>query len=133
MNKIFFFKMLLIASWLYLGCSLDGSSSTTDSSSAIQEDKGAWRELSPSAPWLARGDHTSVVWDDKIWLLGGIGKDIERKNDVWSSVDGKTWKELTSQAPWTERYDHTSVALNGKIWLLGGNDAKSLRNDVWSY
>jgi hypothetical protein len=38
----------------------------------------------PSAEWTARAIHTSVVFDGKIWVLGGVAVTVY-KNDVWYS------------------------------------------------
>ena len=81
------------------------------------------------AGWSRRRNHTSVVFQNKIWVLGG--NDGSFKNDVWSSSDGKTWTQETYNARWSGRFRHTSVVFNGKIWVLGGNDG-SFKNDVWS-
>ena len=91
--------------------------------------------------WSERSRHTSVVFKNKIWVLGGYdGTDY--LNDVWSSEDGATWTESTpsgrkttsgnSKNWWSERYYHTSVVLNRKIWVLGGYDGTDYLNDVWS-
>ena len=80
------------------------------------------------ARWSERDRHTSVVFDDKIWVLGGF--DGTYKNDVWYSSDGVNWNLATSNAPWSPRFNHTSVVFDGKIWVLGGHDG-ALRNDVW--
>ena len=97
--------------------------------------------------WLARADHTSVVFKDKIWVLGGYtGKYL---NDVWSSEDGETWTESkppndrdgnkvskdtagTAANWWTARDRHTSVVFKGKIWVMGGFDSTDSLNDVWN-
>ena len=95
--------------------------------------------------WTARAAHTSLVFKDKIWVMGGAGG-ANNFNDVWSSPDGSTWTESTppndedgnpvaknNKNWWTARYDHTSVVfpLNGdkkKIWVIGGTG----ESDVWS-
>ena len=42
-----------------------------------------WTEVAPIAPFSPRDNHTSVVFDNKIWIIGGRDKDA-RRNDVWS-------------------------------------------------
>jgi hypothetical protein len=88
-----------------------------------------WRQATATAPWYFRSGHTSVVFNNKIWVIGGVGGD----NDVWSSLDGTFWRQATSHAPWGHRYDHASVVYNGKIWVIGGDDGDlgGARNDVW--
>ena len=92
--------------------------------------------------WLARADHTSVVFKDKIWVLGGYsGKYL---NDVWSSEDGEIWTE--SKPP--ENADKDTAGTDVNWWPAGIDipawcsraksgcwgdmmEGKSL-NDVWS-
>ena len=45
----------------------------------------SWTQATANAPWVARGEHRSIVFNNKIWVLGG--SDGSRgKNDVWRSV-----------------------------------------------
>ena len=82
-----------------------------------------WKEVITSSSWYGRRQHTSVVYDEKIWVLGASSK----KNVLFSS-DGVNWSEATSStAPWAWRDGHTSVIHNGRIWIIGGN----YKNDVW--
>ncbi len=43
----------------------------------------SWTQAHASAPWGRRGDHTSVVFRDALWVIGGDGATVE--NDVWFS------------------------------------------------
>ena len=87
-----------------------------------------WQEATGSANWSARSNHTSLVYNNKMWMLGGT--DGSRKNDVWDSTDGINWTETTASANWSARNSHTSLVYNNKMWVLGGNDG-SRKNDVW--
>ena len=103
----------------------------------------SWREITAEGDkWSKRSGHTSVVFDSKIWVMGGqLAREL--LNDVWSSEDGVTWTEETPQGSdkkitsgsdanwWTARTGHTSVMFDSKIWVMGGSDGKIL-NDVWS-
>ena len=95
---------------------------------------GLWRKLiTTGSKWDARRSHTSVVFKNKIWVLGGRSNSGWR-NDVWSS-DLSTWERKTHNAAWAVRFSHTSVVFDGKIWVLGGIVAPSGQiesaNDVW--
>ena len=81
-----------------------------------------------SSDWSGRYGHTSVVFDGKIWVMGGT--DGTYKNDVWYSSDGVTWTEATSNAGWNPRQNPTSLVFDDKIWILGGFD-DNYKNDVW--
>jgi hypothetical protein len=75
--------------------------------------------------------HTSVVFSNRLWVIGGYDRSRSR-NDVWSSTDGLTWTQATANAPWAERGGHTSVVFNNRLWVIGGYSGGSNRNDVWS-
>jgi hypothetical protein len=92
---------------------------------------GDWHCATASAGWSARTNHTTVVFDNKIWVLGGwSGSDCT--NDVWYSTDGESWTEATSSAGWSARETHSSVVFDNKIWVLGGwNTISYSHNDVW--
>ena len=94
----------------------------------------AWNEVKAdnNAGWSARQAHTSVVFDNKMWVLGGSGVDDSRKNDVWSSTNGITWTDAGASNHWSARQNHTSVVFEGKIWVLGGSADGGLKNDAWS-
>ncbi len=89
-----------------------------------------WTEVNSSAGWDARRGHTSVVFDNKIWVMGGSITGSDLLNDVWSSTDGIVWTEVNSSAGWGYRRGHSSVVFDNKIWIIGGIDESKL-NDVW--
>ena len=91
-------------------------------------DGSVWFQTTANAGWSARSSHTSVVFDGKIWVIGGYDGALE--GDVWYSADGITWSRATSAAGWSKRYSHTSVAFDDKLWVLGGYDGSN-EDDVW--
>jgi hypothetical protein len=121
-------KMWLIGGWTgytsmrqYLNdvwCSTDGIS---------------WALATANAGFSSRCFHTSIVYDNKIWVIGGLDSSDNRLNDIWYSSDGTTWIQATSSAGFSPREGHTSVVFDNKMWVIGGNDAISgLKNDVWN-
>ncbi len=91
----------------------------------------AWHQATASADWSVRVA-AAVVFDGKMWVLGGVGPGLTTKNDVWWSSDGATWHQATAGAGWSARGAAVAV-FNGKMWVLGGmlSGASSLKNDVW--
>ena len=81
--------------------------------------------------WSARIGHNSVVFDGKLWVIGGSDSGGFR-NDVWSSSDGVTWTQVTAAAGWSARSSHGSAVHAGKLWVLGGSDGSNSLGDVWS-
>ncbi|HXU32935.1 MAG TPA: galactose oxidase [Thermoanaerobaculia bacterium] len=98
-----------------------------------------WTQVMASAPWSPRNGHSALVYDGRLWVLGGWGKreDGTEGNlaDVWSSADGKTWRRESTKAPWAPRNHQAAVVFADRIWVLGGWGVGDLKegnlNDVW--
>ncbi len=93
-----------------------------------------------STQFTPRYNHQAVVFNGRMWIIGGRDKDYKKLNDVWS-FDGKTktWtQELahTDNPPatqFTPRHSHQAVVFDGKMWVIGGFDGQKRFNDVWSF
>lgn len=91
-----------------------------------------WQEATSNASFSPRSSHESVVFDNKIWVIGGRSGSTDFKNDVWYSSDGVNWIEATSNAGFEEREGHTITVFDNKIWVIGGwNLTSGGKNDVW--
>ena len=92
-------------------------------------------ESKGNAPWSGRHGFGCVVYDDKLWVIGG-----DQNTDVWNTEDGVHWNKITEKAPWGERYFPYIVSFKGKIWVMGGvrivfsagNEMRDKYNDIWS-
>ncbi len=90
-----------------------------------------WIQATESAEFSARQDFTTLVFDGKLWLIGG-SYGWTTYSDVWCSSDGVTWTEVTASAAFGERAAHTSVVFDDKMWVIAGVDGdRESRNDVW--
>ena len=77
-----------------------------------------WYCATPSAFVPPRWGHTSVVFDNKMWILGGyinLGYSY-----VWNSPDGVRWTRIDSFISWAPDFLHTSVVFDNKMWKIGG-------------
>ena len=81
-----------------------------------------WKLIARDLPWAGGGSGV-LVFDERIWVLGGINR-----NDAWSSADGRAWKSEYAVAPWSKRSTEYSVVFKDKIWLYSG---KTGREDSW--
>jgi hypothetical protein len=98
-----------------------------------------WQQATPRADWSPRLAAAAVVFQGKMWILGGtedyyFGDAKSLKNDVWSSADGAHWQQVTEHAGWTPRAYHQAVVLGGMIYVLGGGNyvpEYEARHDVW--
>lgn len=98
-------------------------------------------------PWGPRALHHTVVFDGRIWIMGGQTMpqfaEAEEKyfNDIWTTRDGRIWERVIPDEPfWTPRGAiGGSAVLNGRMWIIGGarypvdNQSPAVRyNGVWS-
>lgn len=94
-----------------------------------------WKQATEHAPWSPRAYHAALVFDGKIWILGGGNYLPAYKafNDVWNSVDGVRWTEVTKDAAWAPRIWFSAVVYRDCMWVLGGwsNRPSKNWNDVW--
>ena len=92
-------------------------------------------ELVTYAAWPARYQHGAVVFDNKMWIIGGdlsnTNEPYAPANDVWYSEDGTTWVQALANAPWPARARHACIVYQNQIWVLGGITAEGPANDVW--
>lgn len=96
------------------------------------EDGIHWTRVCDAAPWHERIWFSSVVYRDRIWVMGGWSNNPYKNwSDVWYSKDGKEWKQFTSDVVWKERHEHSAFVFQDKIWIAGGM-TPPLVNDVWS-
>jgi hypothetical protein len=109
----------------------------------------AWKLINAGkpVPWGPRVLHHTLVFQDKIWVLGGqtlpqFGPAIEAfHQDLWNSADGLHWNRVATEPPlWKPRgMIGGSAVLRGRMWLLGGgtydtpsHPDRQYFNDVWS-
>jgi hypothetical protein len=94
-----------------------------------------WIPVNVSVPWQTRSYCAGIVFNNKMWMMGGQGTSGSYLNDVWSSSDGLTWTQETAQAQWPARKSFGCFTLPGvnKIFIVGGiNSAGTALTDVWS-
>jgi len=111
---------------------LGGMTRTLNQTNAVWRSTNGTTWTQQTAPtWGARARHASVVYDNKIFVIGGTYNDGNSEyRDVWSSTNGTAWVQVTNSAAWTGRNDHTVNANSKGMWLVGGNDG-FFKKDVW--
>lgn len=99
----------------------------------------SWRRETSRAEWLPRIWAAAVVYDNKMWLLGGHGRTTAADpstgfnlNDVWFSTDGARWVKVLSPSNWGPRHEASAWVANDRIYVGGGFDGNALTNEVWS-
>jgi hypothetical protein len=91
----------------------------------------SWQQTANGKPFSAVRSFGAVVYDEQLWVFGGIGSK-KTVNDVWSSRDGINWIQ-ENNAPWFRRGGEYSVVFDGKLWLYGGKTGEDYTHadDVW--
>lgn len=88
-----------------------------------------------SAAFGSRAAHTSVVFNNKMWAIGGYDYTASNHNDAWYSSDGVSWTLASQNSACLMRQNHTSIVFNNKMWIIGGVSPSAggiLYNDIWS-
>lgn len=79
-----------------------------------------WERL-PDAPWERRHSHGYLVFNDKIWVLGGDVLAGRYQSGVWSSPDGIQWtREGDLPHGKDGRILFMSFVHDGYMWIAGG-------------
>ena len=108
-----------------------------------------WNLVNPGkpVPWTPRALHHTLVFNDKIWVIGGqtmpkIAPAVDVfYRDIWNTSDGVNWVRIRAQEPyWSARgMIGGNVVFKGSMWILGGgrydtpkSPARQFYGDVWS-
>ncbi len=95
----------------------------------------SWSKVSTTTIFPIRTLHSSVVFDNKMWVIGGYSSTApNNRNDVYYSTDGANWTLSTNNAAWPGRKSFDAFLLNSKMWIIGGYESNSpyTLNDIWS-
>jgi len=112
-------------------------------------DGKTWTHLNKGRklPWGPRALHHTLVFEDKIWIMGGqtvpqfAPAEEVFYRDIWNTSDGINWQRVTPKEPyWTVRgMIGGNVVFKDRIWILGGGTydtpqtpKREFHNDVWS-
>ncbi|CAN0589387.1 unnamed protein product, partial [Ectocarpus sp. 12 AP-2014] len=105
-----------------------------------------WVEVDPATVFGVRAEHTSVVYDNKIWVIGGwqavvnettFEQDVTTFADAWYSDNGIVWVQIAINETFAARLGHATTLFENKIIVSGGLDlnasanSRTHSNDVW--
>jgi hypothetical protein len=106
-----------------------------------------WVCVTDRTPFTRRDGAGSLVFKDRMWLIGGWnpseGFPRLTGNDVWSSTDGVDWRmdkpqtfrdaSFDGNADWEGRHTAGYAVHGGKMWIVGGDPLQGrYQPDVWS-
>lgn len=97
----------------------------------------SWTQAISNAPFPPRFNPATVVFKNKLWVIGGRLYNGQDTRDIWSSSDGKSWERVTDAAACLPRQGHTALVFNNKLWVIAGATQKGSpvfysRSDVWN-
>eukprot|EP00291_Cryptomonas_curvata_P014574 CAMPEP_0172155894 /NCGR_PEP_ID=MMETSP1050-20130122/2887_1 /TAXON_ID=233186 /ORGANISM="Cryptomonas curvata, Strain CCAP979/52" /LENGTH=1463 /DNA_ID=CAMNT_0012824859 /DNA_START=66 /DNA_END=4457 /DNA_ORIENTATION=+ len=74
--------------------------------------------ITSSAPWAPRSKAQAVVFQNKVWLLGGLDCRSQWQIDLWSSEDMTSWTLVHGTNSWYGRNNIVALVHNSRIWVL---------------
>jgi len=100
-----------------------------------------WLPATQNAAWSPRRRLTSIIYDNKMWVIGGINQYGIYQKDVWYSANGIDWTCATGNAAWGDPANFSSgsgritqgfLSYNGYMWVITGQvQGVGPVNDVW--
>lgn len=94
-------------------------------------DGKSWTQATENADFQPRLGHQSVVFDNKIWVIGGFKGD-KILTDVWYSENGTEWSLATDNIGTGDITSYESIVYDDKIWLIGGTpEGDGVSGDIW--
>lgn len=93
-----------------------------------------WIEIQDTLPFHAMDGSGAVVFQNKMWLLGGwdppYHAPTNTHSNIWNSSDGINWDSITT-APWPARHAAAWLVGNDAMWVIGGDPQSGCLTDVW--
>lgn len=123
--------------------------STTGNTTLAAAHSYKWVQVTDQAAFAPRDGAGALVFQDKMWLIGGWNPgDKEHfpltcSNDVWNSDDGLSWnlvkpntflnKDFNADEDWEGRHTSGYVVHQDKMWIIGGDPIQGhYQSDVWN-
>jgi Kelch motif len=104
----------------------------------LDPEERTWKSwgTTETTDWVPRMGHATLVFQNKIWVMGGRDEAGNAQSDCWClDVATKRWKPL-GNAPWAPRCLFSPAVFQGQIWLYGGAlepFSSTLYDDVYVY
>ncbi|MFH0755053.1 MAG: M15 family metallopeptidase [bacterium] len=106
-----------------------------------------WISYSTTTMWEKRDSHSAFIFQDKMWILGGLDADMAIENgesnyekakyynDIWWTEDGLKWIRGIEHANFPPIRSASVFEKNGKLFMIGGYspDPKvHYKNGLWT-
>lgn len=126
--KLIFYKTAVFQNKIWLLGGFDGKRHSNEVWSSA--DGLHWNRVTPYADWSARNPGGLVVFQNRLYLLGGGEIDRLPLNDVWSSSDGVDWRLETARMHPTAFWGYKAEVFDGQLWLMGCNRNGAFTSEV---
>jgi len=119
--------------WVIGGVSYSGDYIYNNDVWASPDGGSSWTRVTSPATFNGRHLQESVVYDNKMWVIGGNYNTTSYYNDAWYSANGIDWTAATQNADFPQREGLKAVFFNNAMYLIAGAIADSgfYYNDVW--
>jgi hypothetical protein len=118
--------------WIVGGYGPAGPSDRNRNDIYSSNDGVTWNLENGTPGFSPRHEHALVVFNNKLWVIGGRDKDGEL-SDIWSSSDGINWVLGATFGDFPARHGHQVLEKDGQLWLIGGVDANgNALSDTWN-
>lgn len=91
-----------------------------------------WTLETDTPGFLPRALHQLVVFNNKMFLIGGFRINGAPSNDIWSSEDGQNWVLEKENAEFPADWGHKILTYNNKLWLITGGQNEFFNRNVWN-
>ena len=108
-----------------------------------------WVEVSGKAAFAPRDGAGALVFDGRMWLLGGWSPEDKQNfpkvcnDEVWSSKNGSDWRlekagtfgtgSFDPATDWEGRHCASYAVFDDKMWIMGGDTNQGhYQYDVWN-
>ncbi len=106
----------------------------------------SWVAATTTVRFSKRDSHAVYVFDNKLWLSGGLNSDNSKVNgvpnyekaiyynDIWNSTDGLTWNLVKEHAEFPVVRSHSVIFYKDALYMFGGyspSDGLAYKNGIW--
>lgn len=116
------FLAIAFAITTFTSCSKDDTSETpAPTPTPVVVDPTNFTQTTVSgSQFSVRRWHRSVVFNNKIWVIGGEDG-LNTNNQIWNSTDGFTWTQITpTGSAFLSPTGGKLLVYNNKLWLIEG-------------
>ncbi|MCX7424957.1 MAG: hypothetical protein NTW96_04930 [Planctomycetia bacterium] len=142
-------RVVLSVAAFWLGAAVFTVGTGIDAKRAAAQDPGYhWVNVTNSAAYAPRDGAGALVYDDKMWLLGGwnppdtVNFPRGCNNEVWNSTNGADWTLVKPNTfnsgydpatDWEGRHTAGYAVYDDKMWIVGGDPLQGhYQTDVWN-